>query len=252
MKSRIVSQIIFVLFGVSLFWGIHYVNAEDYAEFQSQELRCIIGNNAAMGEVHREGYNGVFMLRSIHQDQPLFVEKYAGLNLEHYFDGSGKVSVPDVFFEPRRFPMEFEKVDESTAVLKQSPTPTWKVESQTEFKLVDPYYIDVSFEFVPHEEVFEGGALGVFWASYINGPLNKSFYFLTNNSSLEKPFWHQHLTQYHNHNSTVKSEKDDFVWKFSEEAPDSKLLIYFDLPILLQGVGPMKKERIPIPPGIFK
>ncbi len=221
MKRRTLLKIAIQIVALCFCFGCIQGNTEDYAEFKSKELRCIIGNNTAMGEVHREGYNGIFKLQSIHQERPLFVEKFAGLNLEHYFDGSGKITDHDVFFEPRRVHMEFEKADERTAVLRQDPTPTWHVESRTEFKLVDPYYIDVEFEFIPREDVFEGGALGVFWASYINGPLNKSFYFLTNGSTLEKPFWHQHLTQYHNHDSTVKWEQDDFVWEFSEESPET-------------------------------
>jgi hypothetical protein len=58
--------------------------AEDFAEFQSKELTCIIGNNAKKGE-HRSGYNGVYSLQSVHQSKSLFVPAYAGLNLEHIF-----------------------------------------------------------------------------------------------------------------------------------------------------------------------
>ncbi|MFH1739804.1 MAG: hypothetical protein ABIH23_12405, partial [bacterium] len=192
------------------------VVGEDCAEFRSTELECVIGNNAAAGE-HREGYNGLFRLTSTHQPETLFVPFYAGLNLELFFDGASIGRDRDRLFEPRHAPMEFRKLDDRTAELYQPPTPLWKVENWTHFRLVDPYYIDVTFRCVPHEYLFQGGALGVFWASYINEPLNKSIYFLQGGSSLEEPRWHQFCPQYHGHDSTVKHESDPFQWDFMPE-----------------------------------
>ena len=191
----------------------------DYATLQSGELTCTIGNNAAKGD-HRAGYNGVFELTSIHQSENLFVPLYAGLNLEHVFDGSNRGHDRDIFFEPRVAPMEFEQLDSTTVVLRQAALPTWKVESETTFRLVEPYYLDVKFKCIPHEDLFEGGAFGLFWASYINAPLDKSIYFLRPGRDGEK-IWQQFCTQYHNHNSTVRSREDNFVWTFAADAPDS-------------------------------
>ncbi len=194
--------------------------AEDYAEFRSEELRCVIGNNASMGE-HREGYNGVFNLTSIHQAETLFVPAYAGLNLEHYFDGSDAGKDRKILFEPRVSPMEFRKIDDRTAMLHQPPTPYWNVESTTSFQLKDPYYIDVTFKCVPRKKRFQGGAMGVFWASYINEPSDKSIYFLRRGATLDHPLWQQFCTQYHDRDSTVKHEADPFEWTFVPTAPKS-------------------------------
>jgi len=190
---------------------------EDYAHFRSQELQCLIGNNAPVSE-HRAGYNGIFHLTSIHQSKTIFVPAYAGFNLEHVFDGSAKSKDDrNIFFEPRHAPMNFRKIGERTAELHQPPTPFWGMESTTTFELIDPCYIDVTFRCTPRKENYEGGAFGLFWASYINGPLNKSMYFLRRNGS---PFvWQQFCTQYHDHDSTIRHENDSFRWTFSPDVP---------------------------------
>jgi hypothetical protein len=196
--------------------GRGQVEKTDFAALRSQELRCIIGNNTARGN-HRKGYNGVFELTSVHQAENLFVPQYSGLNLEHVFDGSARTRDRQVFFEPRMAPMSFKLIDERTASLHQPALPTWKVESTTTFRLVDPYYLDVSFVCEPTLDLFEGGALGLFWANYINAPLDKSIYFLTGPE--ENRTWQQFCTQYHTRDSTVKSQDDDFVWAFNQDAP---------------------------------
>lgn len=196
------------------------IRAEDFAEFRSEELRCIIGDNAAMDE-HRAGYNGVFRLTSVHQDETLFVPDYAGLNLEHVFDGSNAYKDRDVLFEPRRAPMEFRKIDERTAELYQPALPFWKVESTTRFRLTGPNAIDVTFSCTPKEDLFQGGAMGIFWASYINAPMDKSIYYLQGGSTPYTPKWMQFCTQYHNHDSTVRCQTDMFQWRFVPDAPES-------------------------------
>ncbi len=207
--------ILFILAG--LFGTVPVVRADDNAEFRTSELRCVIGNNAAR-EDHKAGYNGVFHLTSVHQPESVFVPAYAGLNLEHVFDGSARFADRNILFEPRNVPMSFKKIDERTAELHQPPTPVMKMQSVTRFTLVDPYSIDVEFRCVPHEDVFEGGAFGVFFASYINSPLNKSIYYLTEDG--DGRVWEQFCTQFHNHDSTVKHVQDLFDWTFAPGAPD--------------------------------
>lgn len=206
-------------------WSIYFagitraMEGTDYATLRSHELSCTIGNNVEKND-HRRGYNGVFELTSIHQKESLFVPQYAGLNLEHVFDGSNRGNDRDIFFEPRVAPMEFEQIDSTSVVLRQPALPHWKVESETTFRLVDPYYLDVTFACVPRADHFEGGAFGLFWASYINAPLDKSIYFLRPGQDGET-IWQQFCTQYHTHNSTVRSHAESFVWEFAADAPDS-------------------------------
>ncbi|MGC9329263.1 MAG: hypothetical protein ACP5I1_16640, partial [Candidatus Hinthialibacter sp.] len=196
--------------------SVHRVYSEDYGLFQNHEIQCVIGNNAPKDE-HQAGYNGLFRLTSIHQSKSLFVPSYAGLNLEHYFDGSNRGEDRDVLFEPRRAPMIFEKTGENSAELYQPPTPVWQVESKTLFRLSNPYYIDVTVRCIPRKDHFQGCALGLFWASYINNPADKSMYFLKAHG--ESLMWQQFCTQYHNHDSTIKHVNDSFEWAFDPQAP---------------------------------
>lgn len=174
----------------------------DFAEFRASKLVCTIGNNAPDGD-HREGYNGVFRIRTPDEAVSPFVTQYAGLNLEHYFDARPRSQDMNIFFEPRRVPMEFRKLDKRTAELHQPATPHYGVESWTTFEVNDPYYIDMSYRCIPQKETFEGGFMGVFWASYINAPLDKSIYFLRDESTLQEPFWAQFCTQVHGLDSSV-------------------------------------------------
>jgi len=190
----------------------------DYAEFEVSRLRCIIGNNQALGD-HRERYNGVFSMHSPDQEETPFVPFYAGLNLEHYFDGRARHPDGTILFEPRTAPLEFKRLGDSSAELYQPTTPYFGVESWTRFALKEPYYIDLSFRCIAHKDDLASGFLGVFWASYINGPLNKSMHFLAAGSDLEKPVWRQFCTQSHDRDSTVLHEADQTELVHEEGAP---------------------------------
>ena len=183
-------------------------DGSDIAVLRATELECLIGNNKShkneRQEQHKPGYNGVFALKSPHQSENPFVTSYAGLNLEHYFDAREEY-VGNQFFEPRHSTMNVRKISATAVELHQPKTSTFAVESWTRFEVVDPYYLDFSFRFIPHEDNFKGGFMGVFWASYMNGPEDKSTYFLDGSSSLEKPLWRQLCTQRHNRDSTVRS-----------------------------------------------
>jgi hypothetical protein len=111
--------------------------------------------------------------------------------------------------------MSLISISESEAELHQPPTPTFQVESWTRFKLVAPHYLDVSFRCVAHKAVFPRGYLTLFWASYINAPVDKSIYFLGGKDD-QKELWTQFCTQWHNDQSTVRHRSDDFEMTFPE------------------------------------
>ena len=186
----------------------------DYDEFAIPKLLCTIGNNAALGE-HRAWYNGVFSVHVADGDTSAFVPQYAGLNLEHYFDTRPRPEQHEVLFEPRASAMSFSRINETTAELHQPATPVYGVESWTRFELKDPYYVDMTFRCIPHKPGLVGGMLGVFWASYINAPLDKSMYFLAAGSTLDKPQWVQYCTQEHGRDSTVRQESDSLEIPFA-------------------------------------
>ena len=184
------------------------------ATFKVGELTAIVGDNAADAD-HRVGYNGIWHLTHESSQRNLFVPTYAGWNLEHIFDGYTNGS-SKIFFEPRHAPMTFRRLSDSEAELYQPPTPTFFLESWTLFKFVEPYYIDINFRFLAHQHVFEGGYIGLFWASYINAPLDKSIYFQNDNSH-----WAQLCTQRHNDESTVCHVGDDMQLTFNHDYGDA-------------------------------
>jgi hypothetical protein len=174
----------------------------DYDTFRVSRLVCAIGNNKAADD-HRAGYNGVFRMTAPGSGLSVFVPAFSGLNLEHYFDGRPRQSEREIFFEPRHAPMEFRRLSPTKAELRQAATPVYGVESRTMFELHEPYYLDMSYRAIPRRGDFAGGFLGIFWASYINGPQDKSIYFLQGGSTLDKPQWVQFATQTHGRDSTV-------------------------------------------------
>lgn len=188
-----------------------------HSTFKVGDLTAVIGDNdiAAAG-VHRPGYNGVWSLvHNTHGTRSLFVPEVAGLNFEHIFNGE---EPPDskTFFEPRNAPMFFKELSDSEGELHQPPTPTYHVESWTRFKLVAPHYLDMSFRCVAHQHVFPRGFMGLFWASYINAPPDKSMYFLGGpDGPSAAPLWTQLCTPYHNRDSTVRHRDDKLELTFA-------------------------------------
>lgn len=170
-----------------------------FATLQSGNLTAVIGDNAAH-ESHRAGYNGIWRLTHREQAESPFVPTVAGLNLEHIFDGF-RDGGPQVFFEPRHAPMQLRQSDADSVELHQPPTPTFFLESWTTFRLTKPDAVDFTFRFVPRQHAFHFGHIGLFWASYIAAPDDKSMYFLggvENNRG-----WQQLCTPAHNNQSTV-------------------------------------------------
>jgi hypothetical protein len=205
--------------------------------FKCGELEAVIGDNSADG-VHRAGYNGVWSLRHASADRSLFVPAVAGLNHEHIFDGATN-GRQEVFFEPRHAPMTFQRLGEFEAELHQPPTPTFHLESWTRFKLVEPHYIDMTYRCRPHQHVFRFDYIGLFWASYMNAPDDKSMYF---RGSLGggSAGWMQLCTQRHNDESTVLHRGDEFDLKFTPEYRDC----------LYKNISPMRFD-LPFYYGLF-
>lgn len=184
--------------------------------FRIGDLTAIIGDNSAAGD-HRAGYNGLWSLTHRSESANLFVPAVAGLNFEHIFDGDKRDtdSSRKIFFEPRHAPMTFERIAENEAELHQPPTPTFHLESWTRFTLKAPHYVDMAFRCRPTQHVFAHGYIGLFWASYINAPEDKSIYF--RGSGL----WQQLCTQRHNDESTVRHRDDKVELKFSPDLGDT-------------------------------
>jgi hypothetical protein len=207
-----------------------------HATFHVGDLTAILGDNAAEG-THRAGYNGVWSL--VHKTEPtnLFVPAVAGLNFEHIFDGDKHDTdrSQKIFFEPRHAPMTFKKLSDASAELYQPPTPTFYLESWTTFQLVAPHYLDMAFRCRATQHVFAHGYIGLFWASYINAPEDKSLYFRGNN------LWQQLCSQQHDDESTVRHRSDQFELKFSAGLRDA----------LYRNFSPLRYDE-PLYYGLFR
>ena len=194
--------------------------------FQIGDLTAVIGDNEGYGE-HRAGYNGVHRLTHRSEPTTLFVPTVAGLNLEHIFDGAQELRDVEgdrkVFFEPRNWPMEFKKISDAEVELYQEATPTFHLESWTRFKLVAPHYIDMIFRCRPTQHVFQHGYIGLFWASYINAPEDRSMYFRGNKQ------WQQLCTPRHNDQSTVTHRDDQLKLAFAAGTGDALFKNYSPL-----------------------
>ena len=160
------------------------------------DVAAKIGNNEGNGE-HLAGFNGIWSLT--HEAEPVspFAPTYAGMNLEHIFDGA--VDKRDRF-EPRSEPMSL-AVDGDSVVLHQAPTAGYGLKSWTRFRVAPPDYVEFDFRCVPRRKVFTYCYIGLFWASYINAPEDKSLYFLGGGG--DRPSWQQLCSEAHNHGSTV-------------------------------------------------
>ena len=106
--------------------------------------------------------------------------------------------------------MTLKKLSETEAELHQPPTPTFHLESWTRFTLTAPHYLDMSYRCVARQHAFAHGYIGLFWASYINAPEDKSIYFRSGGS------WQQLCSQQHNDESTVRHRDDRIDLKFSD------------------------------------
>ncbi|MBR89861.1 MAG: hypothetical protein CMO66_01115 [Verrucomicrobiales bacterium] len=193
-----------------------------HATFKIGDLTALIGDNSAHEPSggHRAGYNGVWDFRHRQSSRSIFVPRYAGLNLEHIFNGETEFQDRDTFFEPRRAPMTFRKLNDQQAQLHQPATPHLHVESTTTFTLRPPWYLDIEFRCTPHQHVHRRGWFGCFWASYINAPTDKSLYFIGGWRPKED-LWMQFCTQAHDDESTVIAHDDTFKLTWKEGTRDA-------------------------------
>lgn len=208
-----------------------------HATFEVGELTAVIGDNAGH-EGHAAGYNGVWSLRHKTSTRSLFVPAYAGLNHEHIFNGEAD-EPQAVFFEPRNAPMTFRQLSEREGELHQPPTPTFHLESWTKFTLVEPYYLDMAYRCVARQHAFPRGYIGLFWASYINAPEDKSMYFRGGPPG-QAGLWSQLCTQQHDDESTVRHRDDGIELTFRKGHRDT----------LYRNLSPLRYE-LPLYYGLF-
>lgn len=141
---------------------------------ENGNLKAVFVDNTEIKPTHKAGYSGIAQLYHAEEDSIIFVPDYAGFNLEHIFGGDSLHQL----FEPRRHPMTLFRKSGDEVLLYQEPTPLSDVESLTEFKVVKPHYIDITFQCIFHsDQFFRHAYTGLFWANYIHNPEDKKIYF---------------------------------------------------------------------------
>jgi len=178
---------------------------EHHVVVQTEKLRAIIADNEAFEPSHRTGYNGVAEL-SLNGLNPtnLFVPFYAGLNLEHIFSGDAESYAWNIF-EPRRSPMKLVKLSPTSVELNQERTEHWPLKSRITFQ-VDGKAIDFTFRGTPLDDAWKKhGYIGIFFASYMNGPGDLSIQFIGRSRPGRgdaAPRWIKHLSPSHGVSAT--------------------------------------------------
>ncbi len=160
--------------------GIRYtVPDEHYVRMARGSLSLIIVDNESIDlpdlPEHRAGYNGVASLKHRAHPQNLFVPGITGLNFEHIHDGTTAGLVEK--FEPRRFPMQLRVIDPFTVEVYQPPTGHFQLESCGRYRLLENDVIEYTFECIPRADTYRQDFIGLFWASYIQQPQDKSIWF---------------------------------------------------------------------------
>ena len=186
---------------------------------ENGRLKAVFIDNTELPPDHRAGYNGIAELYHTDQDSSLFVPFYAGFNLEHIFSGDSLTE----FFEPRVNPMTLYRKSETEVILYQKSTSLSGVESLTQFKVVAPCYIDITFICILHnKQYFRHGYAGLFWASYINKPPDRNIYFRGITENTPNETWIAAFSENHGSKSTHRALNDRYDFYF---APDFRIVL---------------------------
>ncbi|MDD4871461.1 MAG: hypothetical protein PHR77_12960 [Kiritimatiellae bacterium] len=172
---------------------------ENKVSIETKNLRVVIADNQAYGIQHRAGYNGVSELYLTGTTNNLFVPTVAGLNFEHIFNGDVGSFGWDKF-EPRRAPMQLIQSSSNRVELVQERTEHWPLRSRMVYE-VHGDSIDFTFYGVPLADAWQKyGYIGVFFASYIQAPEDKSIQFIGRSRPERgnpQPRWIKHLSPKH-------------------------------------------------------
>ncbi len=157
---------------------------------------------------HREGLNGVAVLKHADRPDSFYVPGSCGLNFEHIHDGTKAIVER---FEPRKSPMQLRVVDRYTVELHQPPTANFKLESCGRYTLLEDGTIEYTFECIPRAETFANGQIGLFWASYIAAPESVEIHFVGRTAGEAGPAgWISAKSPAHGVDSTHPPEKRRF------------------------------------------
>ena len=169
------------------------------------------------------GYNGVRQLYSRRGPKENIFRTAWGssLNFEFIYDRSGRSMIPRWLggrLGTPPTPSRLTRLDDNSVRLTTSIPEPRRIEVSTTFTLVPPHYIDLETACVAHPGAFEGEWLGLFWASYIHSPENKTTWFLGRPDENGPEQWVESLGEQPRGGRVFASEADTLV----EGEPDPK------------------------------
>lgn len=187
---------------LSEWWRFYYhkitSKSLNQIEFKNRFLRIVVSDNSQYGKYHLNGFNGISEISLVGEENNLFVPEFSGLNFEHIFSGDRSSFGWDIF-EPRLAKMSLNLISKNRARLSQENTENWPLQTQIEFELEGDgvnFYISA----MPLQDVWcKHGYIGMFFASYIHRPDDRSINFIGKNSGEpgEIAFWIKHLPAAH-------------------------------------------------------
>jgi hypothetical protein len=192
---------------------------KDTAHLESKALRLVIANNEAYGNIHKAGYSGIAELYFKNEDgKNFFVPTYAGLNYEHIFSGDEKTYEWNMY-ESRQAPMTLVRKSTRKVELRQARTKNWPLKTVVSYELKNNI-IDFVFSATPLKDAWKKhGYVGIFFASYINAPLEKGIHFIAKKNAdiNSKHEWVYHLPEIHGSKANHKAAASD--WKPAIDTP---------------------------------
>ena len=162
------------------------------------------------------GYNGVRQLYSLHGPQENIFRSAWGssLNFEFVYDVSGRSMTPRWLggkMGTPPTPSRLTRLDDNSVRLETFVPEPRRIDVSTTFTLVAPHYIDLETTVIAHPNSFEGDWLGVFWASYIHNPENKTTYFRGHRDKNSPAQWIESLMEQPLNPRVFASEADTLV-----------------------------------------
>ena len=140
------------------------------------------------------GYNGVRQLYSrAGPCENVFGSAWgSSLNFEFVYDSSGSWMTPrwmDGTSDSPPTPSRLSRVSDNRVRLETFVPEPHRIDVSTTFTLVRPHYLDLETTMLAHPGSFQGDWLGLFWASYIRRPENKTTWFRARRDAGQPPEW---------------------------------------------------------------
>ena len=173
------------------------------------------------------GYNGVRQLYSRNgPKENIFGTGWgSSLNFEFVYNTSGAKMTPRWVEGKMGSPptlSQLARIDNNSVRLKTEVQTPHRIDVSTTFTLTAPHYIDLQTTAIVHSNPLKKDWLGLFWASYIHEPENKTTYFRGRRDRNSPVEWIESLGEKPLNPRAFASEKEEELLP-NEPNPDGRL-----------------------------